>query len=153
MLEGLEDACILEDEEDDHLLDKHGCPAYVSPEILNTNERYSGKAADVWSLGVMLYTMLIGRYPFHGTEPSTLFSKIRRGQFNIPDTISSKAKCLIKAILRRSPWERLTATQILQHPWLNKSDSFKYYPQRDSEKDQDQCVPDFNPEDTSDFFI
>lgn len=61
-LESLEDAVVLEDYADDLLSDKHGCPAYVSPEILRTNTRYSGRAADMWGLGVMLYTMLVGRY-------------------------------------------------------------------------------------------
>ena len=60
-LESLEDAVVLESE-DDLLTDKHGCPAYVSPEILRTNSQYSGRAADMWGLGVMLYTMLVGRY-------------------------------------------------------------------------------------------
>ena len=60
-LESLEDAVVLEDYADDLLSDKHGCPAYVSPEILRTNTRYSGRAADMWGLGVMLYTMLVGR--------------------------------------------------------------------------------------------
>ena len=60
-LESLEDAVVLEDESDDLLSDKHGCPAYVSPEILRCNTRYSGRAADMWGLGVMLYTMLVGR--------------------------------------------------------------------------------------------
>ena len=59
-LESLEDAVVLESE-DDLLTDKHGCPAYVSPEILRTNSQYSGRAADMWGLGVMLYTMLVGR--------------------------------------------------------------------------------------------
>ncbi len=59
-LESLEDAVVL-DTEDDMLSDKHGCPAYVSPEILKTNSLYSGRAADMWGLGVMLYTMLVGR--------------------------------------------------------------------------------------------
>ena len=89
-LESLEDTHIIKGE-DDALSDKHGCPAYVSPEILNTTGTYSGKAADVWSLGVMLYTLLVGRYPFHDSDPSALFSKIRRGQFCIPDHISPKA--------------------------------------------------------------
>ncbi|XP_029635921.1 tribbles homolog 2 isoform X1 [Octopus sinensis] len=119
LLEGLEDACLLEDESDDRLTDKHGCPAYVSPEILSTaTESYSGKAADIWSLGVMLYTMIIGRYPFHDTEPSALFGKIRRGQYSLPDILSSGAKCLIRNMLRRDPTQRLTADVSLLHPWL-----------------------------------
>lgn len=117
MLETLDDAFLLE-EDDDSLADKHGCPAYVSPEILTTSRSYSGKAADVWSLGIMLYTMLVGRYPFHDTEPASLFSKIRRGAYAIPDSISSKAKCLIRALLRMEPSERLTAEEALEHPWF-----------------------------------
>ena len=53
---------VLEDYADDLLSDKHGCPAYVSPEILKSNCQYSGRSADMWGLGVMLYTMLVGRY-------------------------------------------------------------------------------------------
>lgn len=60
-LETLEDAVLLDDPEDDILQDKRGCPAYVSPEILRSYARYSGRAADMWSLGVILYTMLVGR--------------------------------------------------------------------------------------------
>ena len=60
-LESLEDAVILENASEDLLQDKRGCPAYVSPEILRANASYSGKAADMWSLGVILYTMLMGR--------------------------------------------------------------------------------------------
>ncbi|XP_063155754.1 tribbles homolog 1 [Candoia aspera] len=117
-LESLEDTHIMKGE-DDALSDKHGCPAYVSPEILNTTGTYSGKSADVWSLGVMLYTLLVGRYPFHDSDPTALFSKIRRGQFCIPDHISPKARCLIRSLLRREPSERLTAPEILLHPWFD----------------------------------
>lgn len=60
-LESLEDAVVLDDPAEDLLQDKRGCPAYVSPEILKANTTYSGKAADMWSLGVILYTMLVGR--------------------------------------------------------------------------------------------
>ncbi|EDS26853.1 ser/thr protein kinase-trb3 [Culex quinquefasciatus] len=59
-LESLEDAVVLDDPAEDLLQDKRGCPAYVSPEILKANTTYSGKAADMWSLGVILYTMLVG---------------------------------------------------------------------------------------------
>lgn len=121
-LETLEDAVSVEDD-NDTLDDKHGCPAYVSPEILTTNGGYSGKAADVWSMGVMLYAMLVGRYPFHDTEHSTLFNKIRGGHYVIPDTISSKAKCLIRCLLRHNPSERLMVDDILRHPWFSSNSS------------------------------
>nr|KAG5694805.1 hypothetical protein BaRGS_019182 [Batillaria attramentaria] len=118
-LEGLEDAVVLSDDDLDVLKDKHGCPAYVSPEILSASEAgYSGKSADVWSLGVMLYTMLVGRYPFHDSQPLALFGKIRRGQFHIPDSVSTKAKCLIRCLLRRDPADRLDVGEILSHPWF-----------------------------------
>ncbi|KAJ7340965.1 hypothetical protein JRQ81_004252 [Phrynocephalus forsythii] len=150
-LESLEDAYILRGS-DDSLSDKHGCPAYVSPEILNTNGSYSGKAADVWSLGVMLYTMLVGRYPFHDIEPSSLFSKIRRGQFSIPETLSPKAKCLIRSILRREPSERLTSQEILDHPWF--STDFNVSNSGYGAKEvTDQLVPDVNMEEDSDPFF
>lgn len=149
-LESLEDTHIIKGE-DDALSDKHGCPAYVSPEILNTTGTYSGKAADVWSLGVMLYTLLVGRYPFHDSDPSALFSKIRRGQFCIPDHISPKARCLIRSLLRREPSERLTAPEILLHPWFESVLEPGY---GDSEMGTaDQIVPEYQEDhDISSFF-
>ncbi|XP_048214777.1 tribbles homolog 1 [Perognathus longimembris pacificus] len=149
-LESLEDTHIIKGE-DDALSDKHGCPAYVSPEILNTTGTYSGKAADVWSLGVMLYTLLVGRYPFHDSDPSALFSKIRRGQFCIPEHISPKARCLIRSLLRREPSERLTAPEILLHPWFQ---SVLEQGHVDSEMGiSDQIVPEYQEDsDISSFF-
>ncbi|XP_078396092.1 tribbles homolog 2-like [Cetorhinus maximus] len=139
-LESLEDAHILKGK-DDSLSDKHGCPAYVSPEILNTSGCYSGKAADVWSLGVMLYTLLVGRYPFHDSDPSALFSKIRRGHFCIPDSVSPKAKCLIRSLLRRDPPERLAAGEILLHPWFRAAGQQQPQPEQDGQH-SDQTVPE-----------
>ncbi|KAG5674812.1 hypothetical protein PVAND_004759 [Polypedilum vanderplanki] len=52
-LESLEDAIVLDNPSEDLLHDKRGCPAYVSPEILRANTTYSGKGADMWSLGVI----------------------------------------------------------------------------------------------------
>ncbi|GJQ70383.1 hypothetical protein Trydic_g22814 [Trypoxylus dichotomus] len=121
-LESLEDAVVLEEPASDWLHDKRGCPAYVSPEILKVGANYSGKAADMWSLGVILYTMLVGRYPFNDSDHANLFAKISRGHFVIPDCLTSRAKCLIKSLLRKEPSERLTSDDILYHPWLAKED-------------------------------
>lgn len=115
-LETLEGASLFEND-DDTLSDKHGCPAYVSPEILFTNA-YSGTMADCWSVGVILYTMLVGRYPFHDTSPSVVFTKIRRGTYNIPDSLTKHAKCLIRSLIRIDPEQRLTAEDALAHRWL-----------------------------------
>ncbi|KAL1124640.1 hypothetical protein AAG570_001264 [Ranatra chinensis] len=135
-LESLEDAVVLEDGEDDVLQDKRGCPAYVSPEILRSHARYSGRAADMWSLGVILYTMLVGRYPFNDSEHASLFMKISRGHFVVPECLSSKAKCLIRSLLRRDPEERLTAEDVLIHPWLTREERCYH------SANQDQIVPD-----------
>lgn len=117
-LESLEDAVVLDDPEEDLLQDKRGCPAYVSPEILKAHRTYSGKAADMWSLGVILYTMLVGRYPFNDSEHASLFAKISRGFFVVPECLSSRGKCLIRSLLRREAGERLSAAAVLRHPWL-----------------------------------
>lgn len=120
VLENLEDACVLTGP-DDSLWDKHACPAYVGPEILSSRASYSGKAADVWSLGVALFTMLAGHYPFQDSEPVLLFGKIRRGAFALPEGLSASARCLVRCLLRREPTERLTAAGILLHPWLREN--------------------------------
>ncbi|KAG7319108.1 hypothetical protein KOW79_017582 [Hemibagrus wyckioides] len=146
VLQNLEDSCILNGD-DDSLTDKHGCPAYVGPEILNSRNSYSGKAADIWSLGVVLYTMLVGRYPFQDVEPAALFSKIRRGAFTIPETLSPRAKSLVYCMLRKSPLERLEAPDILLHPWLHCSTYFSVSQPTNSRHSNDQVVPDFEKSD------
>lgn len=145
-LESLEDAVVLEDFDDDLLSDKHGCPAYVSPEILRSNTQYSGRSADMWGLGVMLYTMLVGRYPFHGAEHSGLFAKIRRGQFTLPENLSSRAKCLIKCLLRKDPSERISTEDVLVHPWLIGSHRERGVHRRSpGSENHDHSVPVWNP--------
>lgn len=113
----MEDA-VLVDEDDDKLSDRRGCPAYVAPEVLRSGRAYSGKAADIWSLGVLLYTMLVGRYPFNDAEHAMLFAKISRGHFAVPESLAPRARCLVRALLRREPSERPLAEDVLRHPWL-----------------------------------
>ncbi len=121
MLENLDDACVLDaDALNDQLSDRHGCPAYVSPEILAAaDSTYSGFAADIWSLGVVLYTMLVGRYPFHDADPIALFRMIRQCRYVVPRRVmSEQAECLLRWILRSNPQERPSSSEILAHPWF-----------------------------------
>ncbi|XP_005414773.1 PREDICTED: tribbles homolog 3 [Chinchilla lanigera] len=140
VLENLEDACVLTGP-DDQLWDKQACPAYVGPEILSSRASYSGRAADVWSLGVALFTMLAGHYPFQDSEPTLLFGKIRRGAFALPAGLSALARCLVSCLLRREPAERLTATGILLHPWL-QGDPVPFTLSQSHLGEADQVVPD-----------
>ncbi|XP_075995424.1 tribbles homolog 1 [Genypterus blacodes] len=152
-LETLEDCRVLEDPSDDSMSDTHGCPAYVSPEILSGSAPYSGKMADMWSLGVMLYTMLVGRYPFHDPDPATLFSKIRRGQCCLPEGLSPKAKCLIQSLLRKEPGERLTAAELLAHPWFHRPPPAQEAASGEREAGgAEQTVPSFEVEEEDDLF-
>lgn len=63
------------------------------------------------------------RYPFNDSEHASLFVKISRGQFSLPEWMSCKARCLVRSLLRRDPTERLTADDVLYHPWLTQGSS------------------------------
>lgn len=99
------------------LADRHGCPAYVCPEMLQPGS-YSGPAADLWSLGVILYTLLVGHYPFFDSSTQNLFSKVRSGYYRVPDHVSELGHSLISSMLAYEPSSRLPAWAILQHPWF-----------------------------------
>ena len=99
-----------------------GTPGYVAPEILR--QQPYGPSVDIWSLGVIFYILLCGYPPFHSDKgQDDLFRKIKHAayKFDSPDwdEISAEAKDLISKILVPNPAQRLTADQILQHPWMN----------------------------------
>ena len=101
------------------LSSKVGTAYYVSPEILAG--KYNEKC-DVWSAGVILYVLLSGEPPFNGPSDGVIYSKIKQFKFNFPDnkwrTISNEAKDLLSRMLVPES-TRLSASQVLQHPWFN----------------------------------
>jgi serine/threonine protein kinase len=77
----------------------------------------------MWSLGVLLYVMLQGNYPFLAKTEEELFQKIKLGRFHyIHPDISNRAKFLIESLLRVNPLERLTIKEVLSDEnlqWFN----------------------------------
>lgn len=120
VLDTWDDSILLEDPQDDNVIEKCGCPPYVSPEVLRPIEvNYSGKKANYWSLGVILYTMLTNRYPFLNSHNITaMFNRISNGIFSIPEYVSPLAQTLIKAFIRVDPDTRLTPEEALTHEWV-----------------------------------
>jgi calcium/calmodulin-dependent protein kinase I len=97
-----------------------GTPGYVAPEILAPTPYY-GIQVDMWSIGVILYILLCGYPPFYDDDNQRLFQKIRRAKFDFDEKswgkISPEAKDLVTKLLVVDPAERLTASQVLAHPW------------------------------------
>ncbi|KAG5186283.1 putative serine/threonine protein kinase [Tribonema minus] len=99
-----------------------GTPHYASPEVLS-RVTYNGPQSDIWSMGVLLYVMVLGYLPFDDDLHEALRVKIKHAKFGLPaHTISSEAEDLIRRILVIDPTKRPTLIQILEHSWLTDAD-------------------------------
>ncbi|CAN6350057.1 unnamed protein product [Urochloa humidicola] len=98
-----------------------GSAYYVAPEVL---KRRYGAEADIWSAGVILYILLSGVPPFWAENEDGIFDAVLRGHIDFASdpwpSISNGAKDLVKKMLRQDPKERLTAAEILNHPWIRE---------------------------------
>jgi len=111
----------------DHALDTMcGTPGYVAPEIIS-KERY-GTKADMWSMGVIVFTLLGGYPPFNSDNARKLLRMTRVGKFEFHEEywggISMGVKDMIRLMLRTNPRERVSADDVLCHPWM-REDKFK----------------------------
>ncbi|XP_023616739.1 ribosomal protein S6 kinase alpha-1 isoform X3 [Myotis lucifugus] len=100
---------------------------FVAPEVLKRQGYDEG--CDIWSLGILLYTMLAGYTPFANgpsDTPEEILTRIGSGKFTLSggnwDTVSETAKDLVSKMLHVDPHQRLTAKQVLQHPWITQKD-------------------------------
>jgi carbon catabolite-derepressing protein kinase len=101
------------------LTDRKGSPAFVSPEVV-MSQSYDGAAADMWALGVILYIMLTGTYPFQDSHPASLFHKIQQGHSAVffPTSMSEGARDIIRSLLVKEPHLRLTAAELMSDLWF-----------------------------------
>ncbi|RWA08263.1 hypothetical protein EKO27_g6827 [Xylaria grammica] len=96
-----------------------GSPNYAAPEVIS-GKLYAGPEVDVWSCGVILYVLLVGRLPFDDDHIPSLFAKIQRGVFTIPHWINPETADLIRKMLQTNPVQRATIEDIRQDPWFSK---------------------------------
>ncbi|XP_031390053.1 calcium-dependent protein kinase 26-like [Punica granatum] len=96
-----------------------GSPYYVAPEVL---KKQYGPEADVWTAGVILYILLSGVPPFWAETQQGIFDAVLKGHIDFESdpwpVISESAKDLIRKMLCSCPSDRLTAHQVLCHPWI-----------------------------------
>ncbi|KAK9673890.1 hypothetical protein RND81_12G196600 [Saponaria officinalis] len=101
-----------------------GSAYYVAPEVLR--RRY-GKEIDVWSAGVMLYILLSGVPPFWAETEKGIFDAILQGHIDFESkpwpSISNGAKDLVRKMLTADPKKRITAAEVLDHPWLREGEA------------------------------
>lgn len=96
-----------------------GSPNYAAPEVIS-GKLYAGPEVDVWSCGVILYVLLVGRLPFDDEYIPALFKKIAQGNYVVPSYLSQGAVRLIKKMLVVNPVNRITIQEIRQDPWFMK---------------------------------
>ncbi|PPS13394.1 hypothetical protein GOBAR_AA07184 [Gossypium barbadense] len=96
-----------------------GSPAYVAPEVLLGN--YSEKV-DIWSAGVLLHALLVGVLPFQGDSLKEVFEAIKNVKLDFQsgkwESVSKPARDLLARILTRDVSSRITADEVLRHPWI-----------------------------------
>ncbi|KAM9339420.1 MAP/microtubule affinity-regulating kinase 3-like [Symphorus nematophorus] len=95
-----------------------GSPPYAAPELFQ-GKKYDGPEVDVWSLGVILYTLVSGSLPFDGQNLKELRERVLRGKYRIPFYMSTDCENLLKRFLVLNPGKRGTLEQVMKDRWIS----------------------------------
>lgn len=98
-----------------------GTPNYISPEVVSRLSH--GLPADVWGLGCMFYSLLVGHPPFDTEGVKSTLNKVVTANYKVPEYLSVEAKDLIDKFLRKNPNERIRIEHVLTHPFMLKYDN------------------------------
>ncbi|XP_015593483.1 serine/threonine-protein kinase PLK4 [Cephus cinctus] len=93
-----------------------GTPNYISPEVATRSSH--GLEADVWSLGCMLYTLLVGKPPFDTDAVKSTLTRVVMADYMMPSHLSENAKDLIDRLLKKNPRDRIQLRDISKHPFV-----------------------------------
>lgn len=95
-----------------------GTPSYAPPEMLR-GDKYLGNKSDIWSCGIILYTMLCGNLPCVESKEELIYQCFYNKTYDYPNHLSTSVVDLIKKLLKFNPEERIDFDQIKRHPWFN----------------------------------
>lgn len=93
-----------------------GTPEYLAPEMIK--QKGHTKSLDIWNLGVLFFELLAGRPPFEGSNQQDLFKNILNFKIRWPKGFSAVAKDLVSKLLKSDPDQRISLSEILEHPWF-----------------------------------
>uniref|UniRef100_A0A8C9R656 non-specific serine/threonine protein kinase n=1 Tax=Scleropages formosus TaxID=113540 RepID=A0A8C9R656_SCLFO len=95
-----------------------GSPPYAAPELFQ-GKKYDGPEVDIWSLGVILYTLVSGSLPFDGQNLKELRERVLRGKYRVPFYMSTDCEGILRRFLVLNPSKRCTLEQIMKDKWMN----------------------------------
>ncbi|KNC51673.1 uncharacterized protein AMSG_07736 [Thecamonas trahens ATCC 50062] len=107
-----------------HLSAAVGTLFYAAPEVMfGGGEGYSGLPVDIWSLGVVIYSMVCGTFPFNGANVDEVLDAIREAAYTVPDSVSPELHDLLARMFEVDPQARIDIAGVKAHPWLVKNAS------------------------------